>query len=572
VTDGPDPKDWQELRRRAEERSKERAAREPRGDRADAQSLLQELEVHQIELEMQNEELLAARRESEAALRRYTEIFDFAPIAYFVMDGGGTIRGLNLAGARLLGRERSRLVGRPVAAFVAAEQRKALVARLGRIFAGGDGDEPERFDLTLLGAGPAREVHVTGAILEGVTPMALCAMEDITDRRRAEAELRAETRNKDAFLAVLSHELRNPLSPIRHGVHLLSIDETLGERAREVVPVIERQVEHLCRLVDDLLDLTRISAGKIHLKRERLELGEIVRRTMDAYRRSFEERRIRLEARFSSDLLWVDGDRTRLAQVLGNLLGNAAKFTPRDGRVDVLIQRRGEQVEIAVRDTGVGIERELREKLFRPFAQGVQDAERTQGGLGLGLWMAKSLIELHNGSVEVASEGVGRGATFTMRLPLQRGPVPAPATPRAEVAGRRILVIEDNVDGADMLRTLLEIEGHEVQVACDGPSGLAVAAGSPPDIILCDVGLPGMNGYAVAHAVRADERLRRAYLVALSGYALPEDLQRAADAGFDTHLAKPASVEKLRAVLAAALPAAAHPSEPHGGPPPNKEG
>jgi two-component system CheB/CheR fusion protein len=229
-------------------------------------------------------------------------------------------------------------------------------------------------------------------------------------------------------------------------------------------------------------------------------------------------------------------------------------------------------VEIAVRDTGVGIERELREKLFRPFAQGAQDAERTQGGLGLGLWMAKSLVELHNGSVEVASEGVGRGATFTMRLPLERGPVPAPATPRAQVAGRRILVIEDNVDGADMLRTLLEVEGHEVQVAYDGPSGLAVAAGSPPDIILCDVGLPGMDGYAVAQAVRADERLRRAYLVALSGYALPEDLQRAADAGFDTHLAKPASVEKLRAVLASALPAAARPSEPHGGPPPNKEG
>jgi PAS domain S-box-containing protein len=571
MTDRPDSQDLGELRRRAEERWKERAAREPRDNRADASRLLQELEVHQIELEMQNEELLTARRDVEAALGRYTEIFDFAPIAYFVLAADGTIRELNLAGARLLGRERSHLVGRPVAAFVPNEQRETLAARLGRVFARSDGDEPERFDLTLVGTGPAREVHVTGTNLDGGTPMALCAMEDITDRRRAEAALRAETRNKDAFLAVLSHELRNSLSPIRHGVHVLSSDETLGARAREVVPVIDRQVEHLCRLVDDLLDLTRISAGRIHLQWERLELGEIVRRTMDDYRRTFEEKRIRLEARFGSDLLWVDGDRTRLVQVLGNLLGNAVKFTPRHGQVDVLIRRRGEQVEVAVRDTGAGIEPDLRAKLFQPFAQGPQNVERTQGGLGLGLWMAKSLIELHHGSVAVASEGADRGTTFTIRLPLQPGPGPVPATPRAEAPRRRILVIEDNVDAAGMLRTLLEMEGHEVQVAYDGPTGLDVAGGSPPDIILCDVGLPGMDGYAVARAVRADERLRRAYLVALSGYALPEDLQRAAAAGFDTHLAKPASVEKLQAVLVAASPPAALPGEPHRESPATKE-
>jgi PAS domain S-box-containing protein len=572
VTNWPDSRDVGELRRRAEERWKERAPREPRDNRRDAQRLLQELEVHQIELEMQNEELLAARQEVEAALGRYTEIFDFAPIAYFVLAPDGIIRELNLAGGRLLGRDRSHLVGRPVAAFVPNEQREAFAARLGRVFARSDGDQPERFDLTLVGTGPAREVHVTGANLDGGAPMALCAMEDITDRRRAEAALGAETRNKDAFLAVLSHELRNPLSPIRHGVDLLLTDATLGERARDVVPVIDRQVDHLCRLVDDLLDLTRISAGKIHLQWERLEVGEIVRRTMDDYRRTFEEKRIRLEARFGSDLLWVDGDRTRLAQVLGNLLGNAVKFTPRDGQVDVLIQRRGAQVEIAVRDTGAGIEPELRERLFQPFAQGPQDVGRTQGGLGLGLWMAKSLIELHHGLLEVASDGASRGATFTIRLPLKAAPVPAPATPRAEAPRRRILVIEDNVDAADMLRTLLELEGHEVQVAYDGPTGLDVAGRSQPDIILCDIGLPGMDGCAVAQAVRADDRLRRAYLVALSGYALPEDLQRAADAGFDTHIAKPASVETLRAVLAAASPPSAHPTEPHRGLPPTKEG
>jgi PAS domain S-box-containing protein len=540
-------------------RWRDRAEGRRRDDPADAPRLLQELEVHQIELEIQNEELLAARRDIEAALRRYTELFDFAPVAYFVTAADGTIRELNLAGARLLGSERSHLVGRRMAAFLSVEQRNLFGACLARVFAGSDGDEPERFDLTLAGPGPAREVHVTGAILDGETPMALCAMEDITDRRRAEAELRAETRNKDAFLAVLSHELRNPLAPIRHGVHLLTMEETLGERARGVLPIIGRQVEHLCRLVDDLLDLTRISAGKIHLHRERLELGDVVRRALDDYRRSFDERRIRLEARFGSGLLWVDGDRTRLAQVLGNVLGNAAKFTPPSGDVEVLVQRRGEQVEIAVRDTGDGIAPELRQKLFQPFAQGPQDADRTRGGLGLGLWMAKSLVELHDGSMEAVSEGVGRGSTFTIRLPLQPGPVPVRAAPRAEVPRCRILVIEDNLDAADMLRTLFELEGHDAQVAYDGPTGLAIAAGFRPEVILCDLGLPGMDGYAVAQGVRADEQLRGAYLVALSGYALPEDLQRAAAAGFDTHLAKPASVEKLRAVLAEARSAAAHP-------------
>lgn len=572
MTNGPDSKDPEDLRHRAEKRWQERAAGQPPHTRADAQRLLQELEVHQIELEIQNEALLTARREVEAGLARYTEIFDFAPIAYVVLAADGTIRELNLAGARLLGRERSHLVGRPVAAFVSVEQREALAARLGRVFAGTDGDEPERFDLTLSGDGPAREVHVTGAILDGVAPLALCAMEDITDRRRAEAALRAEIRNKDAFLAVLSHELRNPLAPIRHGVHVLSRDDTLGEQARDVVPVIDRQVEHLCRLVDDLLDLTRISAGKIHLHRERLELGEVVRRTIDDYRRSFEERRIRLEARFGSELLWVDGDRTRLTQVLGNILGNAVRFTPRDGEVDVLIRRRGEQVEIAVRDTGAGIAPDLRDRLFQPFTQGPQDADRTHGGLGLGLWMAKSLIELHGGSVLVSSEGAGRGATFTIRLPLQPGPTSAALASRAEAPRCRILLIEDNVDAADMLRTLLELEGHDVQVAHEGPTGLALAGESPPDVILCDLGLPGMDGYAVAQAVRADERLRYAYLVALSGYALPDDRHHAADVGFDTHLAKPASVEKLRAVLAQASSSAARRSGQHRGLSSTKEG
>jgi two-component system CheB/CheR fusion protein len=239
-------------------------------------------------------------------------------------------------------------------------------------------------------------------------------------------------------------------------------------------------------------------------------------------------------------------------QVLGNLLGNAAKFTPRGGKVNVLVRRDGQMVAVSVRDTGVGISPEVRQRLFVPFSQAPQALDRTRGGLGLGLAMVKGLVELHRGTVEVASEGPGLGAEFTVRLPLAAAPTKAPPVEKHPDRRFRVLVVEDNVDAADSLREALELDGHQAQVAYDGPAALAIARALRPDIVICDIGLPGMDGYEVARAFRADEVLKSSYLIALSGYARPEDLQRATEAGFDRHVAKPSSLEKLEHVLAEA--------------------
>jgi two-component system CheB/CheR fusion protein len=242
----------------------------------------------------------------------------------------------------------------------------------------------------------------------------------------------------------------------------------------------------------------------------------------------------------------VDADATRLAQVLGNLLGNAAKFTGRGGCVDVVVRRDGPDVTVSVIDTGVGIPPEVMERLFEPFSQAPQTLDRTGGGLGLGLATVKGLVELHGGTVSVVSGGQGRGAELTVRLPAAEPP-PRAAEPPGRPARRhhRVLVIDDNEDGANTLKELLELSGHDVRVAFDGPSGLAVSRAFEPEIVVCDIGLPGMDGYAVARALRADVTTRRAFLVALSGYALPDDLRRAREAGFDRHIAKPPMLDAL---------------------------
>ncbi|MBI5543503.1 MAG: response regulator, partial [Deltaproteobacteria bacterium] len=330
-----------------------------------------------------------------------------------------------------------------------------------------------------------------------------------------------------------------------------------GEQARRAQAVIERQVSHLTRIVDDLLDVTRIARGKVQLRRELLELGELVRRTIDDHRPGFELGGVELTARFESELFWVNVDPTRLIQVLGNLLGNAAKFTSRGGKVEVSLRREGQTVAVSVRDSGVGISPEVRRYLFEPFSQAPQTLDRTRGGLGLGLAMVKGLVELHGGMVEAASVGLGHGSEFTIRLPLEEAPERAAAADeKRSCRRRRVLVIEDNVDSAESLRDALELDGHQVQVSYDGPTGLAQAREFYPDIVLCDIGLPGMDGYEVARAMRRDEVLKGSYLVALSGYALPEDLQRAAEAGFDRHVSKPPSIEMLEQLLTESLPAA----------------
>ncbi|MBI5545393.1 MAG: PocR ligand-binding domain-containing protein [Deltaproteobacteria bacterium] len=375
----------------------------------------------------------------------------------------------------------------------------------------------------------------------------------LADRDRLTASLQEADQRKNEFLAMLSHELRNPLAPIRNSLHLLERAAPGGDQARRAQAVIDRQVGHLSRLVDDLLDVTRIERNKIRLERQVLDLHDLVRRTVEDHRSLFEKSEVQLEVRLEPERVSVSADGTRLAQVIGNLLQNAAKFTGPGGRteVSVCVDSAERQAVIRVSDTGVGLPPELLGRLFLPFMQADATLDRSKGGLGLGLALVKGLVELHGGGVCARSDGPGRGAEFVVRLPLavEGAATAEPCRANAQPAGRRVLIIEDNVDAADSLRDVLELAAHEVAVAYNGPEGLAKARELHPEIVLCDIGLPGMDGFEIARAFKADENLRACFLIALSGYALPEDLQRASEAGFERHLAKPLSLERLEELL-----------------------
>jgi PAS domain S-box-containing protein len=374
---------------------------------------------------------------------------------------------------------------------------------------------------------------------------------DIDDQKRAQQALREVDARKNEFLAVLSHELRNPLAPIRNSVYVLDRAEPSSEQARRARQVIGRQAAHLGRIVDDLLDVTRIARGKVELLRTRLDLGDLVRRTGEDHRAMLEARGVRFAVEAPAAPAWIDGDPTRLAQIMGNLLQNAARFTASGGRITLSLARAGAAAEIRVADTGEGIDPELLPRIFEPFTQGTQGLARAQGGLGLGLALVKGLAELHGGTVRAASAGPGLGAELVVSLPLAAGEAARRSAPAAEAprsGGRLVLVVDDNEDAADSLAEMLRLLGHTVDVAYDGPSAVALARSRPPDAVLCDIGLPGMSGYEVARQLRA-AGAPRVQLIAVSGYAQPEDVERAAEAGFDAHVAKPPDPTRIETLL-----------------------
>ena len=373
--------------------------------------------------------------------------------------------------------------------------------------------------------------------------------------RAANAKLVEADRLKNEFLAMLSHELRNPLAPILNSVYILEKSRA-GWRASRRAPARSSNGKpvHMTRLIDDLLDVTRISRGKIRLQRERVDLGRIVRGTAEDQREIFLRNGIELHVSVVSEPLFVDGDPTRIAQMIGNLLQNAAKFTHQGGHTYLSLAPGDDgQALVQVRDDGAGIQPELLARLFEPFVQADRTLDRSRGGLGLGLALVKGLVELHGGTVSAKSEGPGKGALFTLRLPLgapakhQLAHPPA-EQPRSSV--RRVLVIEDNADAAQSLKEALELGGHVVEVALLGETGIERSRTFLPDVIVCDIGLPGLDGYSVAEAIRADPALRTIRLVALTGYAGPDDIERSRAAGFDHHLAKPPDMAQLERVLA----------------------
>jgi len=411
---------------------------------------------------------------------------------------------------------------------------------------------------------------------------AVVSMHDITLRKRAEEALRkahAELehrvecrtlelahanealrdadRRKDEFLATLAHELRNPLAPIRNALQILKmprVDAATVERSREMM---ERQVHHLVRLVDDLLDVSRVMQGKIELRKEPVELAAVVARATETAQPLIEAQGHRLGISIPSESLLLDADPVRLAQVVANLLTNAAKYTEPSGRIWLAAERVGREAVLRIRDNGIGITPAMLPRIFDLFVQVDHATTKAQGGLGIGLTLVKNLCEMHDGSVEARSAGLGKGSEFIVRLPISTKGLPDAGTPEPGLAagpaahsGHRLLVVDDNRDAADSLAMLLELQGHEVRVAHSGSAALEMTEAYTPDVVFLDIGMPGMDGYEVARRLRRQPGLEEVVLAALTGWGQQEDRRRTADAGFDHHLVKPPDPKAVESVLA----------------------
>jgi len=375
---------------------------------------------------------------------------------------------------------------------------------------------------------------------------------DLLDHQQRTEELREADRHKTEFLALISHELRNPLTPIRNSLFVLENAAPGSDQARRAKTTVDRQVCQLVHLVDDLLDMTRLSRNKVRLERQRVDLREVILGTVEDHRSLFEANGIRLDTRLKGPVFGFV-DPARVSQMLGNLLVNAAKFTERGGSTCVSMWTDPEEHRAVIRvaDTGAGIAAEMLRKLFRPFTQADRTLDQSKGGLGLGLSVVKALAEMHGGEVSAESAGPGLGAEFMVRLPIaEADPCQGTLDREKQVRRpRRVMLIEDNADAADSLREALEICGHQVAIACDGRAGIALARAFRPEVVLCDIGLPDIDGYVVARSLRDDCALSKTTLIALSGHAMPEDLGMAAEAGFDHHIAKPPDIAELESLI-----------------------
>jgi signal transduction histidine kinase/CheY-like chemotaxis protein len=377
--------------------------------------------------------------------------------------------------------------------------------------------------------------------------------------QQAEESLRDANRRKDEFLATLAHELRNPLAPIQNSLQILKmsrVDAATVERSRGMM---ERQVRHLVRLVDDLLDVSRVMRGKIKLRREPVELATVVARAVETVQPLIEAQGHQLTISLPPDSLLLDADPVRLAQVVGNLLSNSAKYTEADGHIGLTARREGGRAVLAVRDDGIGIAPDMLPHVFELFVQADHATTKAQGGLGIGLTLVKNLVGLHGGTVEAHSDGLGKGCEFVVRLPLSTQGVEVEGvgdSVRQEdhqppPSGYRLMVVDDNQDAANSLATLLRLQGHEVRVAYTGAAALETALDHRPDVAFLDIGMPGMDGYEVARRLRRQPGLEGVLLAALTGWGQKEDRRRTADAGFDHHLVKPPDPRALEGVLAA---------------------
>jgi PAS domain S-box-containing protein len=474
-----------------------------------------------------------------------------SPDAICALKADGAISSWNAAAADLFGYSAREAIGNSVCMLFPAEQRREVNERLKRALQG----EVVREDfkcVTKSGAGFDVSLGLS-PILAGDHKAIVITATDITDRKTLETELRDADRRKDEFIAMLAHELRNPLAPLRSGLYLLRKLHGTGEDAKPVQEMMERQVNHLVRLVDDLMDVSRISRGKINLKKVPADLGAAIRLAAEMTRELVEANELELKLILPKEALTLDADPARLAQVFGNLLDNAAKYTPAGGRIEISAERRDGEAIVTVADTGVGIPAEMLPRVFDLFTQIDGTQARQRGGIGIGLALVRDIVTLHGGDVEAHSDGEGLGSRFVVRLPLSTAPARDTNVSSAMRVGapgsRQVLVIDDNLDLADIFALLLETLGATVRVANDGARGLESFVNLRPDLVFLDLGLPGMDGYETARRIRELPGGKDVTLIALTGWGGADVRKRTEECGFDRHLVKPVEMGELEKIL-----------------------
>ncbi len=540
---------------------------ETRSKLAEPQDIIRALrqgEVDAVVVEEDGQERIYALQRFDAAYRSVVE--ECFPYGVWLADRDGRLRYVTPAFLALLHtdlremREQGQFHSLPPEARCAVEREWARCLETG---------EPFHVEYTVhLGDGSRRTISTHGKLSRtpdgfhrwvGVN-IDMTQRHEMESRLRQQAEaLRQADHRKDEFLALLGHELRNPLAVIYNGVQILSLNDVKDADVVDIRLMMEKQVGHLTRLVDDLLDVSRITQGKIRLRKERVELATAVKNSIEAVRPLVDRHGHNLTVSLPPHTMNLEADPTRLEQVLLNLLNNAAKYTEPGGRIVLSVEETNGEAVIRVRDTGIGIPAEFLPHVFELFTQADRSLDRTRGGLGIGLALVRKLVEMHGGGVEARSEGSGKGSEFTVRLPsLPRSADERPAPcASSQVPGRtvRVLVVDDSLDVAESLRILLQLSGHDVHVVHDGPAALALTRTYQPDVILLDIGLPGMNGYDVARHISREHASKRPLVVAMSGYGKDDDKRLADEAGCDFHITKPLDLSRLQALIDSALPA-----------------
>jgi PAS domain S-box-containing protein len=500
---------------------------------------------------------VSERRRAEEAQARLAAIVEWSQDAIVSKTLGGVIRTWNAGAERLFGYTAEEAVGQPITIIIPPDRLDEEDAILSRV---ASGDPVEHYE-TIRVAKDGRRRHISLTVSpirdpEGRIIGASKVARDVTARQEAEEALREADRRKDEFLAVLAHELRNPLAPLRNGLQVMQLAPGDAKLAAKTRAMMDRQLSHMVRLIDDLLDVSRIGCNKIELRRSRVLLADVVSSAVEIARPAIEAAGHELTVALPPEPIHLDADLTRLAQVFGNLLNNSAKFTDRRGQIWLTATRDGEQAQVTVRDTGIGIPAAALPQIFDLFNQVNQSIERSSGGLGIGLALVRGLVEMHGGTVEAASPGHGQGSTFTVRLPMLKDREEASPVEPAEqgpdpAAGsqRRILVVDDNRDSAASMATMLQLLGNETLIAHDGLEAIESAARFRPQVILMDIGMPGLNGYEATRRIREQPWGPQVAIIALTGWGQEVDRLRSKEAGCDHHLVKPVDLSRLKQLL-----------------------